>query len=99
MERFNHFHDFNEKVRELGITLRGIAPQDKQIKKFRETDEEYGRRIKTLPVGNYSPTVSIEMGEDFVKIQDWENLQAIVIENTNITKTLKQIFELVWEKA
>jgi len=95
--KFSGFVEFNNKVKDLGITLRGIAPNDPVIQNFRDTDAEYGRIFKTLPMEKYLPTVSIEMGNDFVKIQDWENLQALVIENENITKTLKQIFELVWE--
>lgn len=99
LEKFGHFKEFNEKVKDACITLRGLAPNDPQIEEFRKTDKEYGHTFKILPMTDYSPTVSIEMGEGFVKIQDWENLQALIIENKNITKTLKQIFELVWKGA
>jgi sugar-specific transcriptional regulator TrmB len=99
LEKFENFAEFNNKVRDSGIILRGVAPDDPAIQPFRDTDEGYGRKFKTLPMDKYSPTVSIEMGDDFVKIQDWENLQALVIENKNITGTLKQIFEIIWKSA
>lgn len=98
LKQFNHFKDFNTTVKNLGITLRGVAPDDAILKEFRDTDAEYGRRIKPIPKALYSPTVSIEMGDTFTKIQDFDNLQSVIIENENITKTLKQIFELVWGK-
>ncbi len=99
LKQFDHFKDFNDSVQKNRITLRGIAPDDPQIKEFRETDETYGRLFKSIPKQDYSPTVSIEMGDTFVKIQDFDNLQSIIIENSNITKTLKQIFELVWKST
>ncbi|CAN5146439.1 hypothetical protein BH11PAT3_BH11PAT3_1190 [soil metagenome] len=97
LDMFGGFKEFNDTAKELGVKLRGLAPLDLKIKEFRKSDVEYGRTIKTISSSEYSPTVSIEMGEKFVKIQDWENLQALIIENENITKTLKQIFELVWK--
>lgn len=96
-ELFDGFKDFNNNIKDSNIKLRGVAPEVDELKTFRDTDAEFGRTFKTIEKSVYSPTVSIEMGDTYVKIQDFDNLQSIIIENPNITKTLKQIFELVWQ--
>lgn len=96
-EMFDNFKDFNDNIKNFNIKLRGVAPEVEELKHFRTTDKEYGREFKTLKKEVYSPTVSLEMGDTYVKIQDFDNLQSVIIENPNITKTMKQIFELVWK--
>jgi sugar-specific transcriptional regulator TrmB len=97
LEQFGYFKDFNNTLKALGIKLRGTVPQDPILKEFRKTDNDYGRTLKELAKDRYSPTVSIDLGDTYVKIIDYDNLQSIIIENGNITKTLKQIFEIVWK--
>lgn len=96
-EMFDNFKIFIDGLNENGIKLRGVAPKVEELEHFRNKDIEYGRTFRTIDKIKYSPTVSIEMGDTYVKVQDFDNLQSIIIENANITKTLKQIFELVWE--
>ncbi len=98
-EMFDGFQEFTSNIEKFNIKLRGVAPDVDDLKHFRETDKEGNREMKTIDQQKYSPTVSIEMGDTYVKVQDFDNLQSIVIENPNIVKTLKQIFELVWDKA
>ena len=96
IEQFDYFKDFNDTLKSLNISLRGVAPSDPVLKEFRKADKEYKRNVKTISTKEYNPTVSIELGDSFVKIQDFDNLQNIIIENENITNSLKQIFEMVW---
>lgn len=99
LKTFNHFTDFNNNLKNHRITIRGIVPDDpKQLTSFRKTDKEYKRMIKEVPLSEYGTTVSVEIGDNFVKIQDWDNLQSIIIENNLITKTLKEIFEMIWKR-
>lgn len=97
LKEFENFKDVNDMLKALGTKVRGVAPDDTAIEFFRHLDTAYGRKFKTISKEKYSPTVSIEMGDNYVKIQDFDNYQAVIIENENITKTLKQIFELVWD--
>lgn len=99
LKLFDNFDEYNHKLKELGVTARGIAPDDPTIKHFRKVDKEYGREIITLPRNKYSSNIAIEICKDlnFIKIYDFENLQALIIENQPITKTLGQVFELVWD--
>lgn len=98
LKQFSFFKDFNDTLRQLHIAVRGAVPDDPKIQFFRDTDKAYNRHFKKLALDKYSSTVSVEMGDNYVKIQDWENLQSLIIENELICKTLKQIFELVWSK-
>ncbi|MFB6212254.1 MAG: TrmB family transcriptional regulator [Candidatus Magasanikbacteria bacterium] len=97
LKSFNYFEDYNNKLKELNISARGIAPKDENLDYFRQVDEEYNRQIKVLSQNDYSSTVSIEITKDFVRILDPNNLQGLIIENESIAQTLNEIFELVWE--
>ncbi len=96
LKRFDNFRSYNNRLKSLKITERGIAPLDPTIASFREEDEEYGRQIKAVSQDKYSSTICVEIGEAFVKFYDFENLQSLVIENTAIAKTMKETFEMAW---
>jgi hypothetical protein len=34
-----------------------------------------------------------------VKIEDYKNLQGVAIENQDVAKAFKQIFEMVWKRV
>jgi len=99
LERFNNFEEYNDKLRMLGVKARGIVPKSKTVEHFRKTDKDFNRDMIALPESKYSSTVSMEICRDldWIKICDFENLQALIIENEPIVKTLAEVFELVWE--
>ena len=90
------FTKFQEKLTAHDISIRGIAPEHKTLRDFREEDTKYNRTIKTVPFTEYSSNISIDVGDTFVRIIDITELQATIIENTNVAKTMRQIFEMVW---
>ena len=47
----------------------------------------------------YSSDQSIDTVQDFVRIIDYKNLQAVIIENTDLAATFKQIFEMLWARV
>jgi len=98
LKRFNNFDDYNNKLREMKVKARGIVPKDATVEHFRKTDKDFNREMITLPLSKYSSTVSMEICKDLdsIKILDFENLQALIIENEPIVKTLAEVFELVW---
>ena len=78
--------------------MRGVAPEDPSLVFFREQDKSYGREIREIPKEKYSADIAIDIGDTFVRFFDPVNLQGLIIENPAITKTLGEIFEMVWEK-
>ena len=59
-------------------------------------DKAYDRDIKVVPFQEYSSKVSLYTIADLVFVSDFENLQVMVLENSEVAKTLRQVFEMVW---
>lgn len=96
LRTFENFEEHNNLLKKLGIRVRGIVPHDASVESFRKKDAEYNRTMKEVPNNTYSSDVSIEIGDTFVRFFDPVNLQALVIENPAITKTMGEIFEMTW---
>lgn len=94
----NFFWDLAEEFRRNDIHIRGIVPEHENLKSYREVDAQYGREFKILPFEKYSSNISIEITENHVIFFNFHDQQITLIENKDIAKTMKQIFELVWEK-
>jgi predicted transcriptional regulator len=90
---------WSKELHKKNVKVRGIAPLHPTASDFRATDIQYGREFKTIPFEEYSANISIDAGTDFVRIIDIEHLQAVILENPNITRTIKEIFEIVWKKT
>lgn len=90
--------EWNEKMLKLGITMRGIVPEHPSLKSYRKTDKKYGREMKIVPCETYSSDTAIDVVGDVVRIQDYKNLQGVVLENADVAKTVREIFEMVWKK-
>lgn len=99
MDRFDNYQEYNETLRDKDITMRGVAPVDDTLKEFRRQDEHYGRIFREIDTDKYSSDVAIEVGTTFVRIFDPLNLQGLVIENSSIAETMREVFEIVWEQA
>ncbi len=98
-ELIRYFKDeWAEKMLKLDIKMRMIAPEHESLKDYREADTKYNRQLKTVPYEEYSSEVAIDVLGDIVRIQDYKNLQGVAIENTEVAKTVREIFELVWKK-
>ena len=81
------------------VTVRGIAPKDPTLAYYRKVDAEHGRNIKPIPLKEYSSEVAVSIIGDIVKIEDYKNLQGVAIENKDVAKAFKQIFEMVWKRV
>jgi len=96
-KQFDYFKQSERKRIKLNIKAKGIAPDDPEnLARYREEDASAGREIKVLPKNAYSSNISIEIGENWVKTNDFENLQGLIIENPAFSKTMREIFEIVW---
>lgn len=99
-ELTQYFHDeFPGKLDRYGIKMRGIVPNDPALAFYRERDEQFGRTMKVVPQEQYSSEVAIEVLGSVVRISDYKNLQGIAIENADIAKTMREIFEMVWSRV
>ncbi len=89
---------YQKELDKRNIKIKGIAPTHASLKKIRKQDEEHGRTIKKVPFSEYSSGMQIDIGESFVRILSFQDLQGVVIENKHIAKTMKQIFDMTWKK-
>jgi sugar-specific transcriptional regulator TrmB len=92
-------NELASEQKKRAITMRGIAPKDPALTYYRKVDAEYGRNIKQIPLKEYSSEVAISILGDIVKIEDYKNLQGIAIENKDVAKAFKQIFEMIWKRV
>lgn len=85
-------------MKKLGIPIRMIAPAHPSLSEYRDADASFNREYKGVPYEEYSSDVAIDVIGDIVRIQDYKNLQGVAIENADVAKTVKEIFEMVWKK-
>ena len=90
--------EYNEYLKKHHIRVRGIVPDHPSLKQYRQTDEEYGRLNLIVPFSEYSSKISLDIGEDFVRILALPDEQGVIIENKDVAESMRQIFEMVWEK-
>ena len=88
---------YNEFLRMNNIKTRGIVPKHPSLSKWRKSDKEYLREMKKVPLSSYDSRVSMDAGEDFVRIIAFKDLQGVIIENKFVAESLRQIFEMVWK--
>ncbi len=89
MEHFGHFYD-------LKIKLRAITPSDSNDKEFREDDRKYGFQTKKLSAKVFSPSVSTEVFDDFVKLIFHKKKEVVVINDSGLADFYRQTFEMMW---
>ncbi len=86
-------------IKKNNIQQRVIAPAHDSLKDYRDMDAGINRTVKTVPYEQYSSEVAIDVVGDVVRIQDYKNLQGVAIENADVAKTVREIFEMVWNKS
>jgi len=96
-ELIPYFKQYGETVKKYEIPIRAVVPEHPSLDEFRALDEEVGRKVQTVSASIYSPVVSIEAQGEIVRLADFKNLQVLVIENAEVAKTVRQIFEMVWK--
>jgi HTH-type transcriptional regulator, sugar sensing transcriptional regulator len=97
-ELMNVFTPWPKKMKDAGVTVKVITPQDVSTKDFLEMDKQLGHQIKSIPKQIYSSKVSLEAGEDFVRIILFKPLQALIIKSPELSQSVKQVFEMVWNQ-
>ena len=91
--------EYPKKMQRHTIRMRGLAPADPSLKDYRAADNSYGRNFKEVSTHDYSSEVAITVSKDLVRIEDYKNLQGIAIENEDVAKAVRQIFEMLWQRV
>lgn len=92
------FLQWNNDLLKRGASIEGITPDHESIRKYRKLYPHEYVGIQPIPEKDYSPDVSLEVTEKFVRIVDGHKLQAIIIENPRLAQAINQIYNIVWEK-
>lgn len=90
------YNDYNEQLAAQGTRIRGLAPKHGSLAAFREMDKRFGWDIKQLPETQLSSESSVEIADGFVRILLYKHEQAVIVENAEFTKTMREVFELAW---
>jgi len=99
-ELINFFKEINEKYRKLNIKRRVLTVRDPAVmRKYlsKEMRKRYNVVAKALPKDKYDSNISIEVFKNYTQIFSHRHLQAVVIDNPDVARVMKQIFNLVWE--
>lgn len=95
----NHFERINETIKAVGIKRKSLTVYHASIiNKYLDEDflKDQLVEIKALSEKVYSSNVSIEAYGNYVQLFSHHNLQAILIEDEDAAKAVRQIFEMVW---
>lgn len=91
---------YKNKLLNIGCTIRGLSPEAERLKKHVDT---YSRNdnisLKYLSRELYSPETSIETVGPATMIASYDLGQHLVIENHELARSMRQIFELLWNSA
>jgi sugar-specific transcriptional regulator TrmB len=89
--------EYNKYCADNNIILRTFVPDHESLVQFRKTDALFRRIISILPYSIYSSSVSIDTFSNLVRIVLNRNNQVVIIENNDLAKTIKEIFEMMWK--
>lgn len=78
------------------IKVRVIGEVSPEIAKIKSRDKEDLRETRMLPKDLFSSEVEIGMYGNKVFFANYKNQFGLIIEDNEITKTLKNIFEIIW---
>lgn len=93
---WNSIDEYMDRLRRNGVKMRAFAPDHETLKRYRAEDETAGREVKVLPLDMYSATSSIDISRNFVRFTLFDEEMFVIIENPEIAKIMRQIFEMNW---
>ncbi len=90
------YFDHDKTLAQQKTKIRAFAPTHQSIQSFRKRDKLPERQVIELPISEFSPNVSVEVGDTFIKIFLHKEKQALIVENKDFSNLMKQIFEMLW---
>ena len=91
------YFDYSEKLCRQKTKIRALVPDHLSLVKFRHFEKSPMVTTIILPEAEFSPKVSVEIAESFVRILLHQDQQALIVENKNFAEMMKQVFEMVWK--
>lgn len=85
-----------DRLTRNGVKMRAFAPDHESLRRWRAEDADHGRDVKVLPTEMYSATSSIDINRNFVRFTLFDEEMFVIIENSEIAKIMRQIFEMNW---
>jgi len=89
--------DIERKRMEYELPLRLIALNDARGTFMKEYDDEFQRKTRLAPKEQYDFTSTIIMYDNKVAIISFQGQVGVVIEETEIAKTHRMLFEMHWK--
>lgn len=91
--------DYVKKRIKKGIYARAISPREKKLlEDYIENDREQRRSTKIIDAGEFPFSIEINIyGEQKVALISAKEEIGLIIEGSEIHKTMKLIFELIWK--
>ena len=93
-----YIHEWGKRLKRQNSSLLGIVPRHASLKEFRNSDTDAARTMKVVPHEEFSSEVELDTVDDLVRIIDYKNLQGVVLENADVAKTVREIFEMLWKR-
>jgi len=91
--------EYITKRKSLGVKVRAIGEVSREILKLQKRDKEELRETRMLPKDLYSSEVEIGMYGNKIFFANYKNQFGLIVEDSDISNTLKKIFELVWDSG
>ena len=81
------------------IKRKVIIPDDPSVESFLKTalKKSNEMKIKTLPISKFDSNVAIEVYDNLILFASHKNMQASLVEDSDIAHTISQIFNYIWE--
>ena len=96
-ELLDFWEKFNRKRIKRKIKARSINSKEKN-NKWIKNPNKYLFNYKLFDKKEYDTNINVEIFNGFVQIVSPRYLQGILIDNPDIYKTFKQIFEMIWKR-
>jgi len=91
--------EYIRKRKSLGIKVRVIGEVSPEILSIQKRDKEDLRETRMLPGDLFSSEVEIGMFGNKVYFANYKDQFGLIVEDSEISKTLKKIFELIWNSG
>lgn len=89
--------EYIARRKSLGIKARIIGEVSPEMAKIKSRDKEELRETKMLPKDLFSSEVEIGMYGNKVFFANYKDQFGLIVEDSEISKTLKNIFEIIWK--
>lgn len=90
------YEQYNTNLHKNGIKIRAFAPSDFSLREYRQNDDLYNRKVKILPLRDFSSDITIEISKIFVRLIFHADKKILIMESEHLVKMMKQIFEITW---